>query len=202
MAVIISADELKKTIPQYSPGLSETVHLESTKRADKEFYSALKLNVCKDVILMNGGAAAGKTEFLLTHLNNLDTIILDTTLSTIVGAKITIRKILKANKRPVIYAIIPVDLEPAYNAFLHRERKFSSSNFFRTHSASRHTLLWIANNYENIALNIYESTNIATKMKFERVDFVTHNELLEYLKSIQRSETDIIMYIASKGYST
>src|SRR5437667_7512755 len=58
---------------------------------------------------------------------------------------------------PVIYSVIPDDLGRAFTAFLHRERKFSDSHFYRTHSGSRKTLLWVAKNYPDVEVNLIES---------------------------------------------
>ena len=117
MPIIISADELKKELPNYSPEKSEEFHHESAKRADKLFDQALKNKEYKDVILLSGGTASGKTEFLSTQLVQKDCIILDATLATINGAEIKIKKIIRAGKIPTIYAVIPDDLKRAFIAF-------------------------------------------------------------------------------------
>lgn len=69
MAVIISADEIKKQLPNYSPDKAETFHQESARMADKLFSKSLKKTPYKQVILLNGGSVSGKTEFLLTQLS-------------------------------------------------------------------------------------------------------------------------------------
>ena len=150
MALIISADEIKKQLPNYSPDKAESFHRESTKQADHLFTASLKESIYKQVILLSGGAASGKTEFLSTQLLQEDCIIFDATLSTSEGAKIKIKQILKAVKKPIIYAVIPDDLKRAFIAFLDRDRKFSDEHFYKTHSGSRKTLLWIASEYPDI----------------------------------------------------
>ncbi|MEK7592244.1 MAG: hypothetical protein AAB508_02500, partial [Patescibacteria group bacterium] len=125
MAHIISADEIKKKLAGYSPQKAEFFHHESAKLADQLFEKALTTNPYKEVILLSGGTASGKTEFLATQLHNKRCIILDATLSTEEGAKIKLKKILKAKKVPIIYAVIPDDLKRAFIAFLNRDRKFS-----------------------------------------------------------------------------
>jgi hypothetical protein len=51
-ALVISADEIKKTLPGYQPNKSHIFHRESTKIADKEYASAVKkYNTIKRVIL-------------------------------------------------------------------------------------------------------------------------------------------------------
>lgn len=84
--------------------------------------------------MLSGGSASGKTEFLSTQLVQKDYIILDATLATLTGAKIKIKKIIKTRNIPVIYAVIPDDLRRAFVAFLNRDRKFSDTHFYTTHS--------------------------------------------------------------------
>jgi len=124
MPLIISADEIKKQLPNYSPDKAEFFHHESARQADKLFTRELKININKEVILLNGGTASGKTEFLATHLKSKNCIIFDATLSTELGAKNKIRQIVDKKKTPVIYGIIPDDIRRAFIAFLNRDRKF------------------------------------------------------------------------------
>lgn len=131
MPLIISADEIKKKLPDYSPEKAESFHRESAKLADKNFEKALNENLFKEVILLCGGTASGKTEFLVTQLNRKRCVILDATLSTKEGAEIKLKKILKANKKAVIYAVIPDDLKRAFIAFLNRDRRFSDTHFIK-----------------------------------------------------------------------
>ncbi len=158
MAVIISADEIKKSLPNYSPAKAEEFHSVSAKKADKEFASVLKTSSINKVVLLNGGSASGKTEFLMTQLGNRQYIIFDGTLQTPEGARIKIEKIIKSGKEPVIFSVIPDDLGRAFSAFLHRDRRFSSSHFYRTHSGSRKTLLWISENFPDLEINLIESS--------------------------------------------
>ena len=92
MAIIISADEIKKKLPNYSPDKAEEFHHESAAQADKLLAKVLKENINKDVVLLSGGTASGKTEFLATQLYKRDCIIMDATLSTELGAKNKIRQ--------------------------------------------------------------------------------------------------------------
>ncbi len=171
-ALLISADEIKKILPNYSPEKAEAFHSQSAKQADKEFEAALRENRYKTVILMSGGSASGKTEFLASHLMKGRSIIFDTTLSTPEGPKNKIRKILKANKTPVIYSVVPDDLTRAFIAFLHRDRKFSDAHFYRTHSGSRKTLLWIAENYPQVNIYLIKSSYSRNrKLRFTRLQF-------------------------------
>ena len=199
MSTIISADEIKKQLPNYSPEKAEAFHHESARQADKLFTQALKIIKEKAVILLNGGTASGKTEFLLTHLNNENCIILDATLSTELGAKNKIRQIVKAGKTPILYTVIPDDLKRAFIAFLNRDRKFSDTHFYKTHSGSRKAILWIAQNYPDIVIHIVESSYTPEgNLQFLQIKFDNRQKLIDYLSNKQLTENDIIMYI-NKG---
>lgn len=198
MALIISADEIKKKLPNYSPQKAELFHHESARLADQHFEIALKNSLFKEVILLCGGTASGKTEFLVTQLNRKRSIILDATMSTEDGAKIKLKKIIKARKIPIIYAVIPDDLKRAFIAFLNRDRKFSDAHFYKTHSGCRKTLLWIALNYPTVKMNIIESSYTKNQLQFAKVEFNTRKQLTDYLTRLQLTESDIISRI-SKG---
>lgn len=196
MAQVISADEIKKSLPNYSPDKAEEFHGVSAKQADKEFKEALKNNPAKEAILLNGGTASGKSEFIATQLKKEQCIIFDATLYTPEGARNKIRQIKKANKIPVIYSVIPDDLRRAFIAFLNRDRKFSDTHFYRTHAGSRSTLLWIAKEYPDIEINIIESSYTKDdKLQFAKIDFNAKDGLINYLTGIQMSENDIISYV-------
>lgn len=196
MSIIISADEIKKELPNYSPEKAEKFHRESTRRADKLFTKALKNPSCKEVILLSGGTASGKTEFLATQLGDRNSIIMDATLSTELGAKNKIRQIVKAGKTPIIYLVIPDDLPTAFIAFLNRDRKFSDTHFYKTHSGSRRTVFWIANTYPDIEINIIESSYMPNqKLQFAQIIFENRQKLIHFLAFIQKTENDIITLI-------
>lgn len=200
MTTIVSADEIKKELPDYSPEKAEQFHTQSAKLADKEFEFELKNSNFKEVILLCGGTASGKTEFLVTHLaNRKECLIFDATLSTEEGARIKLKKILHAKNKPVVYAVIPDDLERAFIAFLHRDRKFSDAHFYRTHSGSRKTLLFIASNYPEVRINIIESSYTKDdKLQFFKIEFNDKKLLISYLRDLQMTETDIILYVQSQ----
>ena len=196
MSIIISADEIKKKLPNYSPDKAEDFHHESATKADKSFTKALKESPYKDVILLNGGTASGKTEFLVTQLINRDCIIMDATLSTELGARNKIRQVIKAKKIPIVYTIIPDDLRRAFIAFLNRDRKFDDSHFYKTHSGSRKTLLWIASNYPDMDINIIESSYTSAQMlQFSQIKFDNRRKLIKYLNDKQMTESAIIKYV-------
>lgn len=180
----------------YHPSKAELFHRESAKIADKEFAQALKNLQEKNVILMSGGSASGKTEFISGYLIDSDGIVCDSTLSTIEGAKIKIQKILKAQKTPKIYAVFPDNLERAFTAFLSRDRRFNDEHFYRTHSGSRKTLLWIAQNYPQIEIKIFESKYLQKgDMQFYEFKFTNHELLIEFLTKSQYTENEIIEII-------
>ena len=192
-AFIISADELKKTIRSYTPEQAEKFHSMSAHLADQQFSKTLEVSSCKKVIFMSGGSASGKTEFMITQLVGKSAIIVDTTLPTIEGAKIKISKAIKAKRKIEVYSVIPDNLSRAYIAFLHRDRIFSEDHFYRTHSESRITLLWIAENYPEVKIHLIESTYTSAKnMSFSEITFTKKLELLEYLRNIQLSQDAII----------
>ena len=196
MTTIISADEIKKQLPNYSPAQAEAFHRESARQADKLFSEELKKTKYKTVILPNGGTASGKSEFLSGRLKNKRCIILDATMATQLGAQNKLRQIFKAKKKTIIYAVIPDDLKRAFDAFLHRDRKFSDSHFYKTHSGSRKTLLWIAENYPQVQINIIESSYTSSQvLQFAQIWFSNRQQLIEYLRRQQMSEDDIITTI-------
>jgi hypothetical protein len=195
VSVIVSADEIKKTLRNYSPSQAEAFHRQSAKLADTEFYSQLQIPAYSKVIVLGGGAASGKTEFLVTHLKSQEdnAVFFDTTFSTTEGAKIKIRNILKAKKLPVLYFVFPDDLKRAYIAFLHRDRKFSDKHFYRTHSGSRSTLLWIVENRPQVEIHMIESSYTSQqKLQFAELIFGSQPELKDFIHQLQMSETDII----------
>lgn len=200
MTVIISADEIKKRLPDYSPEKAERFHTQSAKLADKAFEFKLKDSNFKEVILLCDGAASGKTEFLATHLvNRKKCLVFDATLSTEEGARIKLKKIIHSKKKPVVYAVMPDDLERAFIAFLHRDRKFSDAHFYKTHSGSRKTLLFIVSSYPEVEINIIESSYTKDdKLQFSKIEFNDRKLLISYLKDLQMTETDIISYIQSQ----
>jgi len=196
MADIIAADEIKKQLPNYSPDKAEDFHRESAHQADKLFSKTLKTSSLRDVILLNGGTASGKTEFLLTQLINKNCIIFDATPATEEFAKNKIREIKKLNKLPIVYSVIPDDLRRAFIAFLNRDRKFSDRHFYKTHSGSRKTLLWMAQNYPDLEMSIVESSYSPTgKLQFLQIQFDTRQKLIKYVTGKQLTENDIISYI-------
>lgn len=198
-AIIISADEIKKQIKRYNPNDAEQFHRQSARQADKNFEEVLKNAYnYKDVILMNGGTASGKTEFLSEYLEDNKVIIFDGTLSTIHGAEIKIKKIIKKGKLPLVYSVIPDDLSRAFFAFLSRDRKFNDKHFYRTHSGARKTLLWIAKEYPQVEIKIFESSySIKQDMIFREIILNKKKQTIEFLEKIQYNEEDIVKNVVN-----
>jgi hypothetical protein len=189
---VISADELKKTLPGYSPAQSDKFHKDSAKLADKSYQQALKERPEPEVILLSGGAASGKTEYLSVYLDGKNAIVLDGTLPTLEGAKIKIRNAQKSGKSVSITAVMPEDFNIAFEAFLGRERKFPPEHFFRTHSSSRTALLAIAEHFPAVPITVidshYDSRHL---LSFTQIVFDEQEALLELLRQRQYTEDEI-----------
>lgn len=192
MAILISADELKKTIPGYDPKKSHLVYTQSAKLADAKYEEAIKTDVCEQVVLLSGGAASGKTEFMSEYLLDKPYIIVDGTLPTFEGAKIKIRKAQKHGKHVKIVAVWPADLRVAFAAFLQRDRKFPDEHFYRTHAQSRKTLLKIAKSYLNVDIELYENHYDKEGLIFYEYTFDSKAHLIENLMNSQYTEDKII----------
>lgn len=194
-SIIISADEIKKTLKGYNPTNSEQFHKQSAKMADKQFLKVIKESTYNTVILMSGGAASGKTEYLSEYLMNDGVIIMDGTLLNLSGAEIKIKNSIKNGMKVEIHAVIPKSLKTAFLVFLNRERKFSPLHFYNTHSLARKTLAEIANKYPEIPITLIESEYIELKesgtMKFSQKEFQNRAQLIEYLSTIQYNNDHI-----------
>lgn len=196
MAYIISADEIKKTLPGYNPKKSEEFHSQSAKLADRVYEQAVKQRSEKMVILMAGGTASGKSEYVSEYLKPRKLIILDGTLPTFLGAKIKIRKALKAGKKVEIHLVLPASLLVAFIAFLNRDRKFSVDHFYRTHSSSRKTVLEVAKNFFDVPIRVFISdvdfVGSEATMNFKEVATGNRDALIEFLEQNQYTEDEII----------
>lgn len=190
--IIISIDESKKQIVGYAPHKAEEFQKESAKLANKSFDIALKKSLHHEVILMCGGSASGKTEFLSEYLSGFQGIIFDSTLPTIQGAEIKIKKIIKAKKKPIICAIFPDDIKRAFVAFLGRDRKFSDEYFYKTHSGSRSTLMWVTENHPGVDIRIYESSYEKNNLIFKEILFNNPKERIDFLMKNQYTGSDIL----------
>lgn len=195
MAHIISADNIKKSLPGYNPERSELLHRMSTRMADKQYARAVKERPENTVILMSGGAASGKTEYVATYLRKRRVIIFDGTLPSLEGAKIKIREARKYNKKIEIHAVLPEDFLTAFIAFLNRDRKFPTKHFYKTHSKSRKTLLEVAKNFPEIpviiTLSRYTQQSAAVGMEFKTLEVSYREDLIEFLRQNQYTESEI-----------
>lgn len=195
VAYIISADDIKKDLPGYDPVHSEKMHSESARLADKAYTEALKNRPEDTVILMSGGSASGKTEYVSTYLSRRKAIIFDGTMPTFEGAKIKISKALKCKKKVEVHAVLPENLLTAFIAFLNRDRKFPPEHFYRTHSESRKTLLEIAKNLPDIPIviimSLYLHKKSSSKMSFGALRGSNREALVEFLEKNQYTEEQI-----------
>lgn len=195
MAIVISADDLKKTIPGYDPEQSHLVHSQSAKLADQKYDECVKTCEYEQVILLSGGAASGKTEFMSEYLLDKPYIILDGTLPTLEGARIKARKAQKYGKRVKIVAVWPADLKVAFAAFLQRDRKCPDEHFYRTHSQSRKTLLEVAKSNLEVDIELYENHYDEEGLVFYQYIFDSQDRLIEHLAKNQYTGEEIIELI-------
>jgi len=208
MTYIIAADELKKTLPGYDPEKSGAFHRESAKLADVQYAAALKERNEPTVILMAGGTASGKSEYVSVYLQNSPAIVLDGTLPTFQGAKIKITKALKAKKLVEVHCVLPESLVVAFVVFLNRDRKFATEHFFRTHSSARKTLLEVARAFPDVKIKIIVSDVDyvdfgagGSTMSFQELFFSDQAALIEFLQTAQYTEVSI-KEIVFKPYDT
>lgn len=195
MAIIVSADEIKKEIPGYDPDRSELVHTQSARLADQEFESSLADSRITKVILLCGGGASGKTEYLMTYLVDDEpdtTLVLDGTLSSVQGLQIKLSKIRKAGKSVEIHGILPADIRDAYSAFLGRRRKYPTEYFCKTHAGARKVLLEATSEkYQarGVRVHVYEVEYQKDRsLEFFRIKDI---DVVKYIHHIQWTEEEI-----------
>ena len=195
MAYIISADDLKKMLPGYDPAHSEDVHRLSARLADQRYEEALRERPEHRVVLMAGGTASGKSEYVSAYLDQEEVIIFDGTLPSREGARIKIRAALRAGKNVEIRLVIPADLAVAFVVFLNRERKLATRHFFRTHAHSRKTVLEIAEEYPAVSIRIIESSvdfvGTGGRMAFREIELTDRSALLDFLRQNQYTEEQL-----------
>jgi len=212
MFKLISIDDEKELIVGYNPENADNFYEQSAKIANKKFDTELKKikGQNKKVVLMCGGSASGKTEFIEKFCptenegEEIEGIIFDSTLSTTEGAKVKIDKILKSKNIPIICLILPYNLSRCLRAFHGRERKIPEKRFFETHSGGRKVALWIAKNFENVDLLIYynllanEAKEIDVEIDdedngqgFAEISFENKFEMINFLENSQYLEDEI-----------
>jgi hypothetical protein len=194
MAHIISSDDIKETLPNYDPNKAEDFHEESQRIADKKFEEALKSRPEKTVIIMSGGSASGKSEYVSVYLKSRKVIIYDGTSSTYERVKGKLDKAISSGKLVEIHAVWPQNFRRAFIAFGGRERQFSEEHFYRTHSNSRKVLLTIAQKYQDIRIYLTISDYVAgqNNMKFNVVTEENRSRFIEYLNENQYTKERII----------
>ncbi|MBI2355709.1 MAG: hypothetical protein HYV13_00700 [Candidatus Doudnabacteria bacterium] len=195
-SILISADDIKKDLPGYSPERSEEFHSESAKLADAKLYETIKTSKFEKVVLLSGGPASGKTEYFSEYLDKQDLIVLDGILPTEKGAGIKIGRISKSKKKIEIHAVWPQDFKQAFVAFLNRDRKFSDRYFYEKHSSARKTLLWIAENYPHVEIKLIKNAYLGEDLSFTELKFETRGDLLAYLRENQYTKDDIIKLVS------
>lgn len=194
---IIDLDQIKSLMPGYDPQFSDQFHEESAKIANKIFDNKLKQIEAEEVLLMCGGSASGKSEFLAKFLpEDFSGIVFDSTFSTLEGAKNKIRTIQKSKNTPILCLILPDSLARSFTVFCNRDRKIPEYRFYETHSGARKVALWIAENYPALELNIYANRYEPNNLEEEQLvylqyKFANHQNLLSFLRSIQYTEAEI-----------
>lgn len=215
MYKIISIDDEKESLPGYSPENAGDFHAESARSANKKFDQELRKIKNKEVVLMCGGSASGKTEFIAKFCpvegENFEGIIFDSTLPSEKGAEIKIKNIKKSGNIPVIYFILPSSLTRCFRAFHKRDRKIPESEFFKTHSGARRVALWIAKNYPEVKICLYYNRLLEEVIESEKnpqividegdlgfveISFEGRSELILFLEKEQFSEEEIAILIA------
>jgi hypothetical protein len=195
---IISIDELKKALPGYSPEKADDFHAESAKLANKLFDQELKKIKNEKVVLMCGGSASGKTEFIDKFFitDEFDGIIFDSTLSKIEGTKIKIKEIQKSGNVPIVCFILPDDLKRCFAAFNKRDRKIPEIRFYETHSGARKIVLWLAQNFPEVEILIYQNSYQPKNLEEEQLffallEFENKKEMVNFLEKKQITEEEI-----------
>jgi len=218
MYKLISIDDEKESLPGYSPDNADSFHLESAKIANRKFGQELKKIKNKKVILMCGGSASGKTEFIakfcpIDDHSEIEGIVFDSTLATENGAETKIRNIKRSGNIPVICLILPYSLNRCLRAFHKRDRKIPEIRFFQTHSGARRVALWIAKNHPDVELLVYYNhlideaaesdgdykiSKIESGLGFVAIDFEGREDLISFLQKEQFSEEEIVALILNK----
>lgn len=195
MTYIICSDDIKQTLPGYNPAEAERFHVRSTALADHALEHALHTRPERKVILMSGGSASGKSEYVSAYLSRRQAIVSDGTFSSSSRAEDKIRKALAAGKQIEICAVWPADFRTAFQAFSGRERQFAAEHFYRTHSQSRRTLLFIAHRFPLIPITLvisdYSRGESTSNMIFREQESENRRELIEFISQNQYTESSI-----------
>ena len=198
-AIIISADDIKKSLDDYDPNKSHLVHHQSTQLADKLFAKTVKSSEYDTIVLLSGGSASGKTEFVSEYLADQQSIIFDGTLPSFDGAKIKADLARRYHKRVLIKAIWPRDIKIAFAAFLERERKYPDEFSYKTHSSSRKALLEIAQSSLNIPIEIYENVFTGETLDFKQILFEDNKKFIDFIENHQYTEEELLRLITKEN---
>lgn len=199
MALVINCDTIKESLDGYNPAEAEKFHTTSAKQADKEYEIAIKnakKNEYESVIFLCGGSASGKTEFVDSHLKELNAIILDSTFSSKEGAKNKIRPAKKKNLKISVYFIQPASLIASYQTFLGRDRQFPVEYFIKTHIGARKTALLLLEEYPEIQFNYIINQSFDQRIRFESL-LLEPKDMIEILVTEQLTEDEITEIIYS-----
>ncbi len=196
---IISIDELKKSLPGYSPDKADDFHVESAKIANKLFDEELKSMKRKQIVLMCGGSASGKSEFIEKFFtDDFEGLVFDSTLSSIEGTEIKIKHVLKSDNVPVLCLVLPEnnDFKRCFAAFNKRDRRIQEIRFYETHSGSRKVALWIARQHPDIEILIFQNSyqpknKMEDHLSFSVIRFGNKKEMLDFLEKTRYSEEEI-----------
>jgi hypothetical protein len=189
MPTIIDIDKFKEQIPGYDPSLSGEFQSQAGAMADAEYDNAVKQKLHPKFILMCGGSASGKSEFVSINLHNEDAYIFDSTLSSNTSIKARLSKIRRKFECEVIF-IQPENLLSAFIAFNGRKRKFHYQHFIRTHSGARENMLMILNKYENMNCRYILSSRGIEGVEFKEIN-VSRQEMKKMLELEQRNPETI-----------
>ncbi len=195
---IISIDEIKKCLPGYSPEKADDFHTESAKIANKLFDQELKKIRGKKIVLMCGGSASGKSEFIEKFFiaEDFEGIVFDSTLSSLEGAEIKIKNIVKSGNIPIICLILPDNFRRCFSAFNKRDRKIPEFRFYETHSGARKVALWVAQNYQEVEILVYQNSYQPNNLEEDQISFqiekfISKKEMIDFLLDNQYSEKEI-----------
>ena len=189
--LVIDPDKFKESIAGYDPLKAEEFHTQSAKMADQAYAEAIKDRVkYKNIILLCGGSAVGKSEFISTYLSSMDdTIIFDSTLSSRSGVKTKLNESRVRSKFNVTVIFIqPESILQSFIAFQGRDRQFPHTHFIRTHSGSRDTFLYVLEKYDTINYRYFiSSIDTSDKMLYKEV-IADREKVIEAIRDEQISE--------------
>jgi len=204
MYKIISIDDEKEFLSGYSPDKADNFHVESARSANKKFDQELKKIKNKEVVLMCGGSASGKTEFIAkfcsTEGKNIQGLIFDSTLSSEKGAEIKIKNIKKSGNIPVIYFILPYGLARCFRAFHRRDRKIPESKFFETHVGARKVVLWIAKTYPEVKILLYYNRLLEEVSELERNSQIIDEEDIGFAEISFENRDELILFLEKEQF--